>query len=221
LNLPAKDAPDTARAVLQYRRHARGYDASARRTMPMRLRTIDKLQLRPGDRVLDVASGTGLSFPVLRAAVGAQGEVIGVDVSPEMSVLARQRVADAGWKNVKVVESDITSAEIPAPLDAILLNFTHDVMRSPAALERIFSAARPAARVAIAGMKYAPWWMAPVNLIVRAKARPYMTTFEGLKTPWDLARPYLDTYAWSSALFGIAYIGWGKVAHRPADGNGN
>ena len=205
------DAPDAAKAVAQYREHADGYDASAQRTMRMRRRTIEKLALRPGDRVLDVASGTGLSFPLLREAVGEQGQVIGIDVSPEMTTLARQRVIDAGWNNVSVLESTIESAEIPGPLDAILFNFTHDVMRSAAALERIFSAAGPNARVAIAGMKYVPWWMAPVNLLVRAKAHPYMTTFEGLKRPWDLALPYLSEFRWSPEMFGICYIGWGRV----------
>ncbi len=53
--------------------------------------------------------------------------------------------------------------------------------------------------------------MAPVNVIVRAKARPYMTTFEGLDTPWDLALPYLSEFEWRPVLFGIGYIGWGRV----------
>ena len=185
------DAPNTAKAVRLYRHHANGYDASARRTMWIRARTIEKLNLRPGDRVLDVACGTGLSFPLLREAVGAEGEVVGIEVSPEMMSLARQRVAEAGWQNVTLLESSIESADIPGPLDAVLFHFTHDVMRSPAALKRIFAAAGPNARIAVAGMKYAPWWMAPVNVIVRAQARPYMTTFEGLGKPWDLALPYL------------------------------
>jgi ubiquinone/menaquinone biosynthesis C-methylase UbiE len=205
------DAPNAARAVTQYRHHANGYDASARRTMRLRKRTIEKLFLRAGDRVLDVASGTGLSFPMLRDAVGAEGEVVGIDVSPEMTSLARQRVAEAGWQNIRLLESPIESAAIPEPLDAVLFNFTHDVMRSPEALKRIFAAAGPNARIAIAGMKFLPWWMAPVNLIVRAKARPYMTTFEGLEQPWDLALPYLSEFEWHPVLFGIGYIGWGRV----------
>lgn len=205
------DAPDGAKAIDQYRHHADGYDASAQRTMALRLRTIDKLALRTGDRVLDVASGTGLSFPILRDAVGAEGKVIGIDISPEMSVLARKRVSEAGWDNVAVLESSIDSAEIPGPLDAILFNFTHDVMRSPAALQRIFGAARPGARIAIAGMKYMPWWLAPFNVVVRAKARPYMTTFEGLEKPWDIALPHLSEFEWTSELFGIAYLGWGRL----------
>ena len=205
------DAPNAARAIAQYRHHANGYDASAQRTMRLRVRTIEKLTLRPGDRVLDVASGTGLSFALLREAVGAQGEVVGIDISPEMMSIARQRVAEAGWQNVTLLESSIESANIPGPLDAVLFNFTHDVMRSPTALKRIFAAAGPNARIAISGMKYVPWWMAPVNVIVRAKARPYMTTFEGLEKPWDLASPYLSEFEWRPVLFGIGYIGWGRV----------
>ena len=205
------DAPDAVRTVAQYRRHAGGYDASARHTMRLRMRTIEKLQLRPGDRVLDVASGTGLSLPFLREAVGARGEVFGIDVSPDMMSLARRRVTEAGWQNITLLESSIELANIPGPLDAVLLHFTHDVMRSPPALERIFAATGPNARVAMAGMKYVPWWMAPVNVLVRAKARPYMTTFEGLNRPWDLALPYLSEFRWHPVLFGIGYIGWGRV----------
>jgi len=205
------DAPDTAKAVRLYRDHANGYDASARRTMWIRARTIEKLELRPGDHVLDVACGTGLSFPLLLEAVGAKGEIVGVEVSPDMIGLARQRVTAAGWQNVTLLESSIESADIPGPLDAILFHFTHDVMRSPAALKRIFAAARPGARIAFAGMKYAPWWMAPANIIVRAQARPYMTTFEGLDRPWNLALPYLQGFEWHSVLFGTGYIGCGRV----------
>ncbi len=205
------DAPNAARAVDEYRHHAKAYDASAQRTMQTRLRTIEKLGLRPGDRVLDVASGTGLSFPLLREAVGAQGEVVGIDISPEMMRIARQRVAAAGWQNFTLLESPIESAQIPGPLDAVLFNFTHDVMRSPLALKRIFAATRPNARIAIAGMKYLPWWMAPANIIVRLKARPYMTTFEGLEKPWDLASPYLSAFDWRPVLFGAGYIGWGRA----------
>lgn len=179
--------------------------------MWIRSATIEKLALRRGDRVLDVACGTGLSFPLLREAVGAEGEVLGIEISPEMLNLARQRVVEAGWENVSLLESPIESADIPGQFDAILFHFTHDVMRSPAALRRLFAAAVPGSRIAIAGMKYAPWWMAPVNMIVRAQARPYMTTFEGLEAPWDLALPYLQGFERCSVLFGTGYIGWGRV----------
>jgi demethylmenaquinone methyltransferase/2-methoxy-6-polyprenyl-1,4-benzoquinol methylase len=205
------DAPNAEKAVARYRHHARGYDASARRTMWIRAGTIARLNLRPGDRVLDAACGTGLSLRALCDAVGPEGEVVGIELSPEMIGIARQRVAEAGWGNVSLLESPIETADIAGPFDAVLFHFTHDVMRSPPALERIFAAARPGARIAFAGMKYAPWWMAPLNLIVRAKARPYMTTFDGLTAPWDLALPYLEAFEWYPVLFGTGYIGWGRA----------
>lgn len=204
-------APDPQLAIARYRDHAPGYDASAQRTLPLRRRTIARLRLQPGQTVLDVACGTGLSFRPLQAGVGETGRIIGVELSPEMIGLARTRCADACWRNVTLIESAMEAAEIPTPVDAILFNFTHDVLRSRAALDRIFAAARPGAHVAVAGMKLLPWWLAPVNLVVLAQARPYMTTFEGLGRPWSLLEKYLANFERESVLYGTGYIGWGEV----------
>jgi ubiquinone/menaquinone biosynthesis C-methylase UbiE len=179
--------------------------------MAIRDRTVEKLALRPGDRVLDVACGTGLSLPMLRKTVGESGEVMGIEISPDMIALARARTAAAGWRNVTLAESSLESAVIPGQFDAVLFHFTHDVLRSPAALARIFATVRPGGRIAFAGMKYLPWWMSPFNGIVRAKARPYMTTLEGLARPWDLALPYLAYFEWEPVLIGSGYIGWGRT----------
>lgn len=186
--------------------------------MWIRERTIARLDLRRGDRVLDVACGTGLSLDALRRAVGPEGEVVGVELSPDMIQHAHRRVGEAGWRNVLLLESAVESVELRPEFDAVLFHFTHDVLRSPAALERVFGAVRPGARIAFAGMKYPPWWMAPVNLVVRAMARPYMTTFDGLAAPWSLASAYLDGFDWHPVLYRTAYIGWGSA--RALSGRG-
>jgi len=204
-------APDPQLAIARYRAHAPGYDASAARTMALRRRTVAKLELRSGEAVLDVACGTGLSFPLLREGVGETGRIVGVELSPDMLALARERCVREGWRNVTLIESAMETADLQGPVDAILFNFTHDVLRSPAALERILAAARPGTRVAVAGMKLAPWWLAPLNAVVRAQARPYMTTFEGLARPWDLLEAYLEGFERESVLFGTGYIGWGEA----------
>ena len=204
-----------ADTLARYRQHALSYDASAQRTMWIRRRTIDKLELRPGDRVLDIACGTGLSLDALQQRVGPNGAVFGIEVSPEMIDVARQRVASNRWQNVHLHQAAVEEADIPGRFDAVLFHFTHDVMRSKPALQRVFASLKSDARVAMAGMKFAPRWMAPVNVIVRAQARPYMATFDGLETPWDLAMAHVDGFERQSVLFGTGYIGWGRVRARP------
>ena len=84
--------PDPQRALARYREHAAGYDASALRTLPLRYRTIWNLALRPGEAVLDVACGTGLSFALLEEAIGPDGRLVGVELSPEMAALGQARI---------------------------------------------------------------------------------------------------------------------------------
>jgi len=203
--------PDPTLAIEKYRQHAAGYDASARRTMALRRRVVALLGLAPGETVLDVACGTGLSLPLLREAVGPSGRVIGIEVSPEMIDLARERVAAAGWDNVSLVQAPMEEADPGAPLDAILFNYTHDVLQSPPALERIFARARPRARVAVAGIKHASRWLLPLRLYRLLKARPYVTTLAGLDAPWRLLQGYVPDLRIEPVLFGTNYLARGTV----------
>ena len=72
-----------------YRRHAPFYDATRRFLLPGRRRAIEALDVRPGDRVLDFACGTGLNVPHLERA-GA-GEIVGIDLSEAMLTRARRK----------------------------------------------------------------------------------------------------------------------------------
>src|SRR5213075_1870729 len=130
---PRGDQPDRLRAIENYQAHARRYDASAARTMGLRRRTIAALALKRGDAVLDVGCGTGLSFASLATAVGPDGRITGIELSPDMSRLARERIAVAGWSNVTVIEAAAEDAPLAGPFGALLFNFTHDVLQSPAA----------------------------------------------------------------------------------------
>jgi demethylmenaquinone methyltransferase/2-methoxy-6-polyprenyl-1,4-benzoquinol methylase len=199
------------RTVEQYRRHAPGYDASAQRTMPLRRRVVAMLGLAPGEAVLDVACGTGLSLPLLRQAVGPAGRVVGVEVSPDMIDLARKRVASSGWDNVDLIEAPMEEVELPARFDAVLFNYTHDVLQSPRALARIFAFARPGARVAVAGIKHPPAWLFPLRLYRLAKARPYVSTLHGLDRPWQLLSGYLGGLRIEPVMWGTNYLACGTV----------
>jgi ubiquinone/menaquinone biosynthesis C-methylase UbiE len=203
--------PDSARAVAQYRRRASGYDASARRTMALRRRAVELLRLRPGETVLDVACGTGLSLPLLCDAVGPAGRVIGVEVSPEMIALARERAAREGLKQAALIEASMEEADPGVPLDAVLFNYTHDVLQSDRALDRIFRRAKPGARVVLAGIKHPPAWLFPLRLYRLLKARPYVTTYRGLDRPWGLIEPRLAELRIESLMLGTNYLARGRV----------
>lgn len=204
------NAPDPQRAIEKYRGRAAGYDASAASTMDLRRRTIALLGLEPGETVLDVACGTGLSFDLLASAVGKEGCVIGVELSPEMLAQARRRVEAGRFDNIRLIEAPMETARIDAALDAVLFNYTHDVLRSAAALENIFGNLRPGARIAIAGIKHPPWWLYPARVWRLLKARPYVTTFEGMERPWSLLAERVPDLDVMPVMLGTNYIARGR-----------
>lgn len=200
-----------------YRRHAHDYDASARRTMALRHRTISRLGLQPGDTVLDAGCGTGLSFPLLLDLIGPSGTVMGVESSAEMLALARARCTAAGWQNVTLIEADLETAVLPRAADAVLFNYTHDVMRSPGALDNIFRQTRSGARIAAAGIKHPPRWLDPFRLYRRFKSRSCYARFEGLDKPWDLLARVASDLQVETTLFGTGYIVWGRLSDGGAE----
>jgi ubiquinone/menaquinone biosynthesis C-methylase UbiE len=210
------DAQVRAASLLKYRRRADVYDSRCKTTWPIRERAVAALRLQPGQRVLDVGCGTGLSLALLRQAIGADGWVYGCDHSPDMLSHARRRVATAGWANVQLLEAPAQALGLPEPVDALLLHYTHDILRSPAALERLLALARPGARVAIAGIKYFPRWLAPLNLWVYVKNFGYNGAPGQLTTPWDGIAPQLRDWQWASTQWGMGYLASGAVPDTPS-----
>jgi arsenite methyltransferase len=201
-------------SIERYRHHAAGYDASARRTMPLRLRTIALLQLQPGEVVLDVGAGTGLSYAPLLQAVGPAGRVLAFEQSPEMFALAEQRVQAQGWGQVWHCCEAAETVQLPEPPDAVLFNYVHDITRSPRAVANLLCQLRPGARVAMAGMKFFPWWTGPLNLLAWLKNRPYNAHPADLWQPWDKVQAACAQFERQSTQAGMGYIAQGRLAIR-------
>jgi ubiquinone/menaquinone biosynthesis C-methylase UbiE len=62
---------------------------------PLAANLIDLAALRAGERVADIACGTGVVTRLAAERVGAEGAVVGVDVNPEMLAVARGAAADS------------------------------------------------------------------------------------------------------------------------------
>lgn len=79
---------------------------------------IPLLQVRPGERVIDVGCGSG---PYLEALVKMGAQVTGVDYSAEMLRLAKERLARAGIHDVPLIQADARDlSAIAGPFDWVL-----------------------------------------------------------------------------------------------------
>jgi arsenite methyltransferase len=200
---------DNELSIRKYQSKAAQYDASSEFTMPLRKRTIALLKLMPGEVVLDVGAGTGLSYSLLLDAVGPSGQVLAFEQSPDMFKLAQDRVQREGWSQVWHQQSSAEAVKLPQQVDAILFNYTHDITRTPEAISNIMRFAKPGARIAMAGIKFFPWWTGPLNFLAWAKNIPYNAKASDLWAPWDIVQSYCANFERDSTQWGMGYIAHG------------
>ena len=67
---------------------------------------FQKISLRPGDKVLDICTGTGINLGRMLRAIGEEGEIVGVDLSQGMLKIAKKKFGERG--NVRFVYDDVT-----------------------------------------------------------------------------------------------------------------
>jgi demethylmenaquinone methyltransferase/2-methoxy-6-polyprenyl-1,4-benzoquinol methylase len=170
-----------------------------------------EFDLRPGDTVVDVGCGTGLSFPLIESSLGPSGKLIGVEPSSEMMRVAVRRVAAGGWTNVTLIPASAQDAEIDQLADALVIVRVHEVLRSRPALEHLLQLAKPGARLLVVGVKWAPWWAAPENLIIWRQTKSVTTTHEGFQCPWDHLQDLVPNLTVRTVDLGTQFIARGTT----------
>ena len=178
-------------ALRQYQWRAGVYDSELAWFEPLRIEAIASLGLLPGQRVIDVGCGTGLSFEPLMERVGNRGHIVGIEQCPQMLDQARQRIRRHGWKAIELVSASADQAPVQGQADAALFHFTHDIVRTPAAIENVMNHLKPGARIAATGLQWAHPLAWPVNLFVWSAALYSATTLDGLDNPWSCLARYI------------------------------
>lgn len=79
--------------------------------------------LKEGDIVLDLGSGAGFDVFLASPKVGQQGKVIGVDLTEEMLIKARENAKKGGYTNVEFRQGDIENLPIETnSIDVVISN---------------------------------------------------------------------------------------------------
>ncbi len=104
---------------------------------------IELLNLRPGDKTLEIGSGTGRAGALISDRIGATGEQVSVDISAGMLVVARNKVWNSLPQEIGFIQGD--AAYLPLKNDtfnAVLSTFTLEILDEDArinALRSIYS----------------------------------------------------------------------------------
>lgn len=141
-----------------YNKISKVYDLLADQSEePVRRAGLEKLNARPGEKVLEIGFGTGHCLISLAQAVGPAGKVYGVDLSDEMLKIAFENLEKEGLADrVELICED--AEKLPnatETLDAIFMCFTlelFDTPEIPKVLAECRRALRPGGRIVVVGV---------------------------------------------------------------------
>jgi ubiquinone/menaquinone biosynthesis C-methylase UbiE len=215
---------DTRERLIEvYRKKAKHYDVTSRLypapgypQRGQRRRAVEALALRPGDTVVDMACGTGLNFQLLEEAIGADGRIVGVDLTDAMLAQARQRIEANGWSNVTLVQADAAEFEFPAEVDAIVSTYAlSQVPECGTVIAHGAAALSTGGRWVVLDLKVpdkAPRRLAQLGV---AAVRPFASIEEWIaRRPWEVIHAAMEEeladVTWTELCFGTAFLASGS-----------
>lgn len=136
-------------------------------SLPKRRLARQLLNVQPGNRVLDLACGTGANIRHLHELVGNNGKVVGADLSPRMLKYVHHMIAKNGWKNVEAVESD--ASHLPFKdnsFDRVIcsyaLNIIPDYIGAIKEIRRVLAPGGHFVSLEVRSGHSMPRWLAPI-----------------------------------------------------------
>lgn len=112
---------------------------------PGRVVAVTRMQIRPGDRVLEIGAGTGMTAPLYPRDC----HVTAIDLSAAMLEKARERVAREGLRNVRLLEGDAAGLTFEDDsFDSVYAPYTISVVPDPVQVAReMRRVCRPGGRI--------------------------------------------------------------------------
>jgi SAM-dependent methyltransferase len=156
---------------------------------PFARKLVDQAAPRPGERVLDLACGTGIVARHVAPLVGAQGTVVGVDVNPAMVAVAQRhppaRGASIEWREGDALDLDLGDETFDLVLCQHGLQFFPDRAAGIRETRRVLSDGGRAVVAVWRGLDHHPLYAA----LIEAEL-PHLSAFDDTVTRADLEAPF-------------------------------
>lgn len=207
---PEKIASIYRRRAKRYDWTTRVYDGFGAPLEQWRAAAVPELHLSPGDTVVDIGCGTGLNFPLFEQAVGPEGRILGVDLTPAMLEQACQRIDENGWTNVELVQGRAEAFDFPKRVDAIFSSYALTLMPEyDEVVRRGAEALKPGGRWVILDFKLTGSWrdfFAPILAFILV--RPYGGTVDMARQrhPRESLERYVGPVSTKEFYGGFVYI---------------
>lgn len=174
---------------------------------------IEALAPQPGDTIVEIGCGTGMNFPLLEEKLGAEGKIIGVDISEAMLERARKRINAAGWQNVELIHSAAIDYDFPVAVDGIIavgvLTYEPDYDE---VIKRGAQALAPGKHWVVFDYKMPTGWFrhfVPLFIWIFRGFGISQALFE--RNPWDAIKRHLRNAKLQEFYFGLIFIASGEA----------
>ena len=152
-------------------------DALQAAVMPVSTWMVDAIRPQPGQTVLELAAGPGITGFLAAELLEPGGHLISSDFAEPMLEVARQRATQLGLGNVEFRVVDAESIDLDtASVDAVLCRWGYMLMADPgAALGETRRVLRPGGRVALAAWdapEQNPWATAAMVSLLKRELVP-------------------------------------------------
>jgi protein-L-isoaspartate(D-aspartate) O-methyltransferase len=154
---------------------------------------IEMLELRGGERVLEIGAGTGYNAALLAELVAPSGSVVTIDVDAELVTAARRHLDDAGYPHVRALCADgVYGDPAGAPFDRIVATVGADAIPR-AWIEQLREGGRLVAPLTIRGQqKVIAFARTPRGLESDAMVNASFIMLRGSSAPVEGTTPALD-----------------------------
>ena len=146
-------------------------------------RVIQAADIRRGDRLLDVACGTGILARTAREAVGTSGSVVGLDINDGMLQVAKQSATDIDWRQGRAEAIPFADNYFDVVVSQFGLMFFEDRRQAIREMLRVLRSGQKLVIAVWDTLENTPGYAKMVQLLLRLFGKE---AADGLRAPYNL-----------------------------------